>query len=131
MNRSIKHPSRGAKQTFYTPIEAAWAPRLNLAEEEFRVPLAEIEERSVHHCDRPEIEVRILDFISRAHGPNINGIAAEMGISVAAAEVHVRELQRVRRIWGQPMHGGEMAWHIAQEGTHFLAERGRQAHAEL
>jgi hypothetical protein len=114
-------------QFAYTPPASAWAPTLNLAEREFHIPMAKIEDRIFYHCDRPDIEVRILNFIARAHGPDTRGIAAAMGISEAAADVHLRELRAARRIWGQRIRADEMSWHVSQEGKRFLAGKGNHA----
>lgn len=115
--------NRHARQKFFTPPSAEWAPSLNLAEQHFSAVAAQIEDRIVHHCDRPEIEVHILRFIAHAVGPSTEGIATEMGISTAAAEVHLRELRRARRIWGQRLGAAGMSWHLASEGKRFLEER--------
>lgn len=82
-----------------------------------------MEERILHHSDRPEIELRILTFLTHALGPSTEGIAREMGISSEAAAVHLQELSEADRIWSQPGPGGESSWHLSQAGRHFLAER--------
>ena len=91
------------------------------------MPMAQIEDRIFNHCDRPEIEVRILNFIAHAHGPDTRGVAAAMGISPAAAKVHLRELRAAGRIWGQRIRADEMSWHVSQEGKRFLAGKGHAA----
>ncbi len=115
---------RGSGGHAFTPPASQWAPELNLAENEFRTVVDELEERLIHHCERPEIEVRILDFISHAHGPSSAGIAAEMGISPAAVEVHLRQLRRANRIWRQQSGGGGMGWYVSQGGRQFLDDKG-------
>ena len=100
--------------------------RLGLIEHEFHKVVGKIEERIVHHGDRPEIEARILAFVNQALGPSTEGVAAAMGISAPAAAVHLRGLSEANRIWGQPAHGNEMAWHISNEGRRYLAEKGWQ-----
>jgi predicted ArsR family transcriptional regulator len=115
--------SRASRHQSFAPPAREWAPQFNLAEAEFRTVVEELEDRLVHHCERPEIEVRILDFIARAHGPSTEGIAAEMGISPAAAKVHLRQLRKADRIWGQPIRGGGMGWYASQAGRHFLGEK--------
>jgi hypothetical protein len=117
------HVSQASRHSFFTPPAREWAPQFNLAEAEFRTVVEELEDRLVHHCERPEIEVRILDFIARAHGPSTEGIAAEMGISPAAAKVHVRQLRKANRIWGQPVRGGGMGWYASQPGRRFLEQK--------
>ena len=102
----------------------SWAPPLNLAEREFTGLFSGIKERILHHCDRPEGEMRILAFIGSAQGPTTDGIAKEFGFSVAAAEFHLRELSQANRVWGQPVRANTMSWHISQAGRRFLAERG-------
>ena len=97
-------------------------PFLNLAEQVFRGVFEEIGERIVRHCERPDIELRILAFLTRALGPSTEGIASEMGISPEAAAVHLELLHGGNRIWGQPVRGHQMAWHISQDGRRFLEE---------
>jgi len=84
---------------------------------------AHFEDRIVHHCDRPDVEVRILNFLSRAHGPTTDGIASAMGISRGAAEVHLGALKNAGRIWGQRVRGTSTAWQISLQGRHFLTTR--------
>lgn len=81
-----------------------------------------IGEGVLHRSDRPEIELRILAFLTRATGASTEGVANEMGISADAAAVHLGLLEAANRIWGQPAHGNEKAWHVSQEGRHFLDE---------
>lgn len=94
---------------------------LDLAEHEFRQVFDRIEDRILHHCDRPEIEMRILSFLSHAHGPTTEGIATAMSIPRSAAEVHLDALQTSGRIWCQRVRGISRAWYLSNEGSNFLA----------
>jgi hypothetical protein len=100
--------------------------QFNLMEREFSAVIQRTGEQILHHCDRPDIEVQILGFLRHAVGATTAGIARAMGISTAAAEVHLRCLSDAHRIWGQPIHGGEMEWYLGLEGRHFLKERGSE-----
>jgi len=125
MKRHTKQPVHASNSTTRAAAHATWAPALGLAEREFADLFSGIEERILHHCDRPDSEVRILTFIANAQGPTTGGIAKEFGISPAAADFHLRELRRANRVWGQPVRGNTMSWHISQAGRRFLAERGQ------
>ena len=103
--------------------------RLNSIEGEFSAVMENVAGGLLHHCDRPEIEVRILAFLSHAMGPTTGGIARQMGISREAAEIHLRALSSDNRIWGQPIHSTDCEWHIAQGGRHFLKQYGSLAQA--
>jgi hypothetical protein len=91
---------------------------------EMQLLVEDLQEGLVHASDRPEVEARILKFLDHASGPTTAGIAAEMGISPRAAAVHLEALEEANRVWSQPSHGAEFAWHIALEGQHFMEQRG-------
>ncbi len=99
------------------------APQLHLAEQEFRTVLDAIEDRILHHCDRPEAEMKILDFLSAAHGPTTEGIATALEMPREAAAVHLRSLESLGRVWGQRTRGPARAWYLSCEGRRFLLER--------
>lgn len=115
--------SHQPKERSFTAQGSDPASKLNLAEKEIDAGIGRIESHTLHHCDRPEVEVRVLAFLAHAIGPTTEGIARELGISAEAAAVHLHALHEARRIWSQPSQAGEMSWHISQEGRNFLAER--------
>jgi len=119
-SRARRKPKRFSP-TPTTPLEL---PALRQAEQELHSVAEQIAERISHHSDRPEIELRILKFLTHAFGPSTEGIATEMGISPEAIVVHLEALHEANRIWGQVLHGEQKSWHISQEGRHFLAQRG-------
>jgi hypothetical protein len=100
------------------PIRAGW-----FEIEEMDQFVEQLQEGLVHASDRPEIEGKILVFLSHSNGPTTAGIAAEMRISPKAAAVHLAELENADRVWSQPSHGSQVTWHIALEGQHYLAQR--------
>jgi predicted transcriptional regulator len=87
---------------------------------------ARIEDRLLHHCDRPEIEMKILKFLEHALGPTTDGVAREMGISSDAAAIHLQALNEANRTWSQPGRAGEQSWHISLEGRRYLADRAHR-----
>ena len=95
-------------------------PPSALDEHKFEAAIEEIGRNILHHCDRPEIETRILAFLAHAVGPTTDGIAREMGIPSHAAALHLQALSGMNRVWGQVVHGADMEWHISLEGRHFL-----------
>jgi hypothetical protein len=117
-----KPPVSHHPQPFPRNPLAETAPQLNLAEQELHALVEQIGEGILQRSNRPEIELRILAFLTHATGASTEGIANEMGISVDAAAVHLGLLEEANRIWGQPAHGNEKAWHISQEGRHFFEE---------
>lgn len=128
----MKTPSFRSDRSFHTATSSNGSPRLNLMEREFHKVVRRIEDRLVHHGDRPQIEALILAFLNRSLGPSTSGVAAATGITPEAAEVHLRALSEAHRIWGQPAHGNETAWHISQEGRAYLRQRGlRQLQSAL
>ena len=98
--------------------------RLNLAENEMHHLIERLADGLGHAMDRPSIEIRILSFLGHSNGPSTAGIAAEMGISPRAAEVHLSELEHANRVWNQPCHGATATWHISHEGRHYIKQRG-------
>jgi hypothetical protein len=80
----------------------------------------QLQEGLAHASERPEIEGRILALLDRSNGPTTAGVAAEMRISSAAAEVHLSELLNANRVWSQPSHGSAVTWHTSLEGQHYL-----------
>ncbi len=107
----------------WTNSRAGEGPRLGLAEREFRTVLDAIEDRILHHSDRPEVELRILGFLAGARGPTVDGIARELNVSRSAAEAHLRSLENAGRVWAQRVRGGARAWHLTLEGKHFWLQR--------
>ena len=113
------------RESQFAEMDRLPQPRhLYLAEHEMHLLVEELQEGLVHAFDRPEIEGRILKFLDVGSGPTTAGIAAEMGISPRAAAVHMEALEEANRIWSQPSHGADVAWHIALEGQHFIEQRG-------
>jgi hypothetical protein len=98
---------------------ASVAPRLNLAERLIAADLAKLEENILTHCDRPGIELRILNWLAQSHGPTTEGVAAKLGLGVHAAEFHLACLAKAGRVWKQPGVAGQDGWHVTSEGHRF------------
>ena len=130
MNRFSKQFVSASNSMPFGANGGARVSSLGLAERELASLFSGMEERILHHCDRPDGEVRILAFIAQAQGPTTDGIAKEIGISLAAAEFHLRELRRANRVWGQPVKGNTTSWYVSQEGRRFLAQRGNRVARE-
>jgi len=103
---------------------AVRTPYLDIAEREFDAVLNAIEEPILHGMDRPEIELRILQMFGRRGAPTMEGVAAQMGIGVAAATYHLESLRKAKRVWSQVGFANQMTWHISLEGKHYLEEHG-------
>ena len=118
--------SRRASGAELIPQVHAEAAIPSMVEQELHVLMEQIEEPTLHHSDRPEIEWRILAFVAQAAGPTVDGIASMMGVPPEAAAVHVQNLKDAGRLWGQPGIGGEIGWHVTLEGQRFVTERGAE-----
>ena len=116
-------PRRG-KQSPIIPRVEVEASLTSQTDETLHQVMEQMEERILHHSDRPEVELKILAFLANAYGPTTEGIAREMKIPVEAAAIHLKQLHDAARIWGQPTTGGEMSWHLSQEGQRFSEDRG-------
>ena len=86
-----------------------------------------MEDRILHHSDRPEIELRILSFLTHALGPSTEGVAREMGISSDAAAVHLQALVEADRVWSQSGPGARTpGTYPKRAGTSWPSERPRE-----
>jgi predicted ArsR family transcriptional regulator len=95
-----------------------------MAEREFDAVLGSLEEGILHHSDRPEIEMDILRLLEHSVGPTTEGVAAELGVGVRAAGIHLESLKNANWAWSQRGYAHQMTWHISLEGRHYLAEHG-------
>lgn len=71
-------------------------------------------------ADRPEIEQRILQYISTGKGPTWQGIAQQFSISAEIARYHLYELGITELIEGRERDG---RWFLTQEGRRYLMQR--------
>jgi hypothetical protein len=102
------------------PSPRVFAPGISIVEQEFRAQFDAVEDRILHHCDRPMIEMAILAFLNHAQGPTTAGIAKAMGIGSVAAGVHLRNLQAFGRAWCHSCGETEESWHISNTGREYL-----------
>jgi len=115
----MRSPQTPRRPTNVPPIQGVEPS----AEQTLHQVVERMEDRLLHHCDRPEIEMKILAFLAHALGPTTDGIAREMDIGPDAALTHLTALHETKRIWGQVEPTGGNSWPITHEGRHYLAER--------
>ncbi len=105
---------------FPPPFAESAAPQFGSVNEMFAVQFEALEDRILHHCDRPLIEMSILSFLEHALGPTSEGIANAMGIGAPAALVHLENLRAFGRVWRATGNEENAAWHISNVGRRYL-----------
>jgi len=102
--------------------QIAYAEPLNLAEKEMHHLVEKLESGLTRFMACPQVEDRILTFLSHANGPTASGIASALGINPQEAAQHVSALNRSNLVWSQSSHGVDAGWRLSLEGKHYVRQ---------
>jgi uncharacterized protein YigA (DUF484 family) len=76
------------------------------------------------HGDRPDLEHRILLFLTQHSRADERGLSQELGAALELIRFHLQELEKDELIYGSHFYTGKPSeWRLGQEGRRYLNER--------